>query len=363
MNRKKNLLILILIGFIIVPLTVSTAFSADPIVEAAKKATAERMAVQSKWLGPTTGPKAAPGKMIVVINADSRNPIEYMWGEAATEAARRIGWKAVVLDGKGTVTGQIAALNQAISLNADGIVISANTEPLQGPITEARKRGIFLVGIHAAAYPGPDPKTQLFYNCTSDGADIGEALADYIIADSNGKGRAIILTDKLYAIARYKSGAMKKRFEQCKGCTLLEFVNSPLAEVTKIMPQQAISWVSRYGTPFYVMTIADYYYDFAVPAYRSAGVKPEDVKLLGADGTKQAYNRIRNGDYQTVSVPEPITLQGWQAVDQLNRAFNGEKHYDFEQPVYIVDKSNLDAEGGDKGEFLLVGGVLEGERK
>ena len=86
---------------------------------------------------------------------------------------------------------------------------------------------------------------------------------------------------------------------------LLDYVNSPLAEVTTQMPQLASSWVSRYGTPFYVMTIADYYYDFLVPALRVGGVKPEDAKLVGADGTPKAYDRIRNGDYQVATVPEP----------------------------------------------------------
>ena len=48
------------------------------------------------------------------------------------------------------------------------------------------------------------------------------------------------------------------------------------------------------------------------------------------------------------TVPEPATLQGYQAVDALNRAFQGEKPVDFQQPVYLVVKQNVDKEGGDK---------------
>jgi prolipoprotein diacylglyceryltransferase len=47
------------------------------------------------------------------------------------------------------------------------------------------------------------------YNITSSAKDIGNALADYIIADSKGKGRAIILYDAQYAIARLKAESMK----------------------------------------------------------------------------------------------------------------------------------------------------------
>jgi ribose transport system substrate-binding protein len=99
------------------------------------------------------------------------------------------------------------------------------------------------------------------------------------------------------------------------------------------------------------MTIADYYYDFLVPSLRTGGIGPDDVKLLGSDGTPKAYNRVRSGNYQVMTVPEPAILQGYQAVDALNRAFQGEKPVDFQQPVYLVVKQNVDKEGGDKNVF------------
>jgi ribose transport system substrate-binding protein len=102
-----------------------------------------------------------------------------------------------------------------------------------------------------------------------------------------------------------------------------------------------------------VVAVADYYYDFAVAALREAGVKTSDVKLIGADGTKEAYERVRGGDeYQIVTIPEPIELQSWQAVDELNRAFHKQQPSNFVQPVYIVTKSNVDAEGGSNDQFV-----------
>jgi ribose transport system substrate-binding protein len=39
------------------------------------------------------------------------------------------------------------------------------------------------------------------------------------------------------------------------------------------------------------------------PVLRSGGVKPDQVKLIGADGNRSAYDRIRKGDeYQVVTV-------------------------------------------------------------
>ncbi len=322
------------------------------IVADAKARNQARTGKQSVWNGPSSGPPAAKGKKIVVINADSKNAVEALWGKSTAEACERIGWDVTVLDGKGTVQGQVASLNQAISMKADGIVISANAEPLQGSILEAKAQGIPVVGIHASNVPGPDPDLNLLFNCTSSGTEIGKALADYIIADSDGKGRAIILYDAQYAIAREKAEAMRDQLAICPTATLLDFVNTPLSDVPKNMPQLAAAWVSKYGTPFYVMSIADYYYDFVTPTLRSGGVANEDVKLLGSDGTTAAYERIRADDYQIVTIPEPATMFGYMCVDALNRHFAGQEVVSFIPDVFLVTADNVDAEGGDQNLFI-----------
>jgi ribose transport system substrate-binding protein len=321
------------------------------IVQYAKAETAKRSKIQKEWYGPTSGPKAISGKKIACINADSKNPIEKLWGDCVAIAAKRIGWEVTIFDGKGTVAGWTTALNQAIALNVDGIVMSCNAEPLQVPITEARKKGIFLVGIHASDLPGPAPKVQLFYNCTSDPGEIGRALADAIIADSNGKGRAVIIYNSLYAIARHKAEAMRDELAKAKGCQLLEYLNCPETEITTLMPQTTTKWVQKYKKPVYVMAITDWYYDFVVPTLRTGQVPVKDIRLLGSDGTPKAYERIKNNEYQTVTIPEPSLLFGYQAVDELNRAFSGEEAYVWNQPVYLVTKANYLKEGGDKTTF------------
>lgn len=319
--------------------------------QSAVAATQERTGPQTKWLGPTSGPTAAAGKKIIYVTNDSRNALQVAWGQQMEVAAKRIGWTLTTLDGQGTVNGWTAAFTQAIASRPDGIVTACDAASIQGPMTSAFDAKIPVVGLHAAALPGPDSNLHLWDNITSSGEEIGKALADYIIADSKGRGRAIILYDAQYAIAKLKAEAMKREFATCSSCTLLDYVNSPLAEVTTQMPQLASSWVSRYGTPFYVMTIADYYYDFLVPPLRAGGVKPDDVKLVGADGTPKAYDRIRNGDYQVATVPEPPGLQGYQAIDEMNRALNGAQPSSFVQPVYVVTKANVDQEGGSSNLF------------
>ena len=53
-----------------------------------------------------------------------------------------------------------------------------------------------------------------------------------------------------------------------------------------------------------------------------------------------------------MTVSEPIELQAYQAIDELNRAFNKQPPSGFVQAPYLVTKENVDKEGGDKDIFV-----------
>ena len=92
-----------------------------------------------------------------------------------------------------------SCFSQAIATGCDGIVTSADAQDLQTLIEEALSYGIPTVGIHASDVEGPVESLNLLYNNTSDPVKIGNAIADYAIADSNGTGRVVIV----YMIADY----------------------------------------------------------------------------------------------------------------------------------------------------------------
>jgi ribose transport system substrate-binding protein len=330
----------------------ATGALADDIVEQAKKDLVIYAGPQNEWRGPTSAPKPAPGKKIVYISNDENNDASRAWGVAIKEAGAKIGWEVTIIDGKATPVGWINAFNQAIALNVDGIITSADAASLQEPIQEATAKKIPIVGIHAAALPGPDAKLGLFTNIQQDPREIGKAQADWVIADSDGKAKVVVTSHNEFAIAETKSKAVEARLKECSGCQVLEYVSSPIAEVAQRQPQFITSWVQKYGTPLYVTAVADYTLDFQVPALRSAGVDTKDVKLVGADGQRSAYERIRNGEYQVVTVSEPVEMQAYQAVDEINRAIQGQPPSGFVQAPYLVTPDNVNAEGGDKNAFV-----------
>ena len=76
----------------------------------------------------------------------------------------------------------------------------------------------------------------------------------------------------------------------------------------------------------HALAINDLYFDFMGPALASAGIASDAGPQAGSagDGSEAAFQRIRTGNYQTITVAEPLNLQGWQLVDELNRAIQGE---------------------------------------
>ena len=325
---------------------------ADTTVEDARAAIAIYAGPQNDWLGPDSAPKPEPGKTIVYLSNDENNNASRAWGVAIAEAAEHVGWSVTVIDGQATPTGWINGLNQAIALQADGIITSVDAASVQQPIESARAAGIPIVGIHSAALPGPDDNLGLFTNIQQDPRDIGRAQADWVIADSEGTARVVVTSHNEFAIAEAKSRATEDRLGECAGCEVLDYVSTPIAEVAQRQPQLVASWVQRYGTPLYITAVADYTLDFQVPALRNAGVDPKAVKLVGADGQESAYARVRTGDFQVVTVSEPVEMQGYQAIDEINRAIQGMPPSGFIQAPYLVTADNVDAEGGQNNQFV-----------
>lgn len=326
---------------------------ADEGVDHAKAVVARLSGPQTEWTGPKAAPRPAPGMKIAYLSGDENNDICRLYGVFMAEAASHIGWTVTVIDGKGTPTGWNDGMRQAVALKSNGIAMCADAASLQGPIKEGLEKGITFIGLHAAATPGPHPEINLYFNISEAPEAIGPLEADVAIAASDGHARVVVITHNEYAIAKSKSDATIAELQRCAGCKLLEVANFPASAASDRMPALMTGWVQRYGLPLYVTSVGDNDFDFAVPSLRAGGVPVEQVKLIGADGNRSAYTRIRAGDqYQVVTVAEPFELQAYEAIDQFNRAFNKQPASDFIQPPFLVTHANVDTEGGSKDMFF-----------
>ena len=314
------------------------------------------------WDGPTSGPKAADGKTIVVLAADLKNGGILGVTNGVEEAAEKIGWTVRVLDGAGSVSGRTGAFGQALALQPDGIIINGfDAVEQQTAMAQAREANIPMVSWHASPVIGPDPENGVFANVSTDAMQVSAAAAQWAFADADGEPGVVIFTDSTYAIAIAKADRIKEEIEALGG-TVLEYVDTPIADTSNRMPTLTTALLQRHGDKWtHSLAINDIYFDFMGPALAAAGIagdaKPKAV--AAGDGSESAYQRIRGNQYQSVTVAEPLNLQGWQLVDELNRAMQGEEWSGYTSPLHVVTMENIAFDGGDKNVFDPENGYRE----
>lgn len=338
-----------LFGTVLLALPVAAAH-ADSFVAQAKAFIAQVTAPVTTWTGPTAGPRATPGKLVVYVSTDQRNGGARGVGEGAAQAAKAAGWDFRVLDGQGTISGQTSALAQAIALKPAGIILGG-IDALQeaAEVAQAEKLGIKVVGWHAGPKAGPMTQPSVFANVTTDPLAVAKAAALYAVAQSDGRAGVVIFTDSAYKIAIAKSDAMAATIRKCAGCTVLAVEDTPLASVSSRMPQLTTTLLQRFGAKWtYSLGINDLYFDFIAPSLQAAGLPGSGppANISAGDGSTSAFQRIRTGQYQAATVAEPLSLQGWECIDELNRAFNGMKWSGFVPPVHLFIKADIGADGG-----------------
>ena len=327
----------------------ATTARADALSDAKARIAAATARV-SKWDGPTTGPKAATGKTIIYVAGDLRNGGTEGVSRGVAEAAKAIGWTLRILDGRGDISARTAAVNQAIALKPDGVVLGGfDAVEQNAALATLKGAGIPYVGWHATIEPGPDPKTGMFANVNTRIADVAQTAADLAIADSDGRAGVVIFGDSNYEMAIGKARMMEADIKKCTGCAVLTLEDSPMTEASTRMPQLTTSLLQRFGAKWtYSLAVNDLYYDFMASSLGAAGLQGTDAphNISAGDGSESAFQRIRNTDYQIATVAEPLTEQGWQLVDELNRAFAQQPWSGYVSPVHLVTPDNIAYDGG-----------------
>ena len=351
----KNKRFLIGIVGVAATLLYSLALAEDSYVAEAKRHTALVSKSNPPWNGPTSGPSAQRNRSIIYVSADQKNDGAHGVGRGAAEAAKVIGWHFRLIDGQGTESGRRDALRQAASLKPDGIILgTVDAMEQMDVIREIAAKGIKIVGWHALALPGPDLTMPIFTNIASDPNDVGKAAAMYAVADSNGTAGVIIFNDPIYAIANAKTNAMIDIFSKCAGCSVLMVDNVHLKDIPATMPQRTAWLLQHFGKRWtYTLAVNDLWLDAMPPIFIAAAIPGNGYpkSISAGDGSESAFGRIRKNRYQIGTVAEPLRLHGWQAIDELNRAFAGQKDSGYSAPVHLVTSANITFDGGRHNEF------------
>ncbi|MEM7524445.1 MAG: substrate-binding domain-containing protein, partial [Pseudomonadota bacterium] len=303
--------------------------------------------------GPSAGPKAAADKSIVVVAGDLKNGGILGVTNGVEEAVGAIGWDVRVLDGAGSIQGRTAAIGQALALKPDGLIINGfDAVEQQAALAGVVNAGVPMVAWHSGPKIGCDAPGGIFVNVSTDAMQVSQVAAEWAIKDGDGAVGAIIFTDSTYQIAIDKADRLKETVEAMGG-TVLEYVDTPIADTSSRMGPLTTSLLQKHGAKWtHALAINDLYFDFMGPALAAAGISSSDGPQAGSagDGSEAAFQRIRSGGYQAITVAEPLNLQGWQLVDELNRAIQGEACSGYVTTPALVTQTGLE-KLGDSNQF------------
>jgi ribose transport system substrate-binding protein len=323
----------------------ATGGACPAVVAAADRAVTTALDVDPAWTGPTTGPAAAPDKTIVFVAQTLANPGVAGAAKGVEEAAGVIGWNTRVLDGHGDPAGIAGAMRRAVALRPDGIVVGGfDPASVSFPVDQAVAANIPLIGWHAVAEPGPNRWPRLFTNVTTRVDAVAMISALYVISKSKGSAGVVLFTDDSIPFAAEKADMIENSLAECSGVQVLDIQNIPIPDADSRTPPAISSLVSRLGDEWtHSIAINDLYFDHAAEPLSAAGISGAGAPFnVGAgDGSTAAFQRIAAGQFQSATVPEPLAEQGWQIVDEFNRAFNGRPASGYVAPVHITDSSNI----------------------
>jgi ribose transport system substrate-binding protein len=325
---------------------------------------ANEMGFKNKWDGPTTGPKIGEKKLVVFIASDLRNTSVAALAKAAKEAAAVAGWDLFTIDCWGLATKHAEAFSRALALKPGGIILaSIDARGQAKEISAATAKKIPVVGWHAATKIGPSDG--LFTNLGTDPKEVGQTAALLSVVESNGKEGVVVFTDPSNLYSVVKSNEIVDVIKRCQTCSLLGLEELPVTSAPEQMPAILTALVKRHGKKWtHVISVHDIYFDLmTTPAATTILADLKLQALSAGDGSESAYRRIRTKTLQMGTVPEPIAMQGWQLIDELNRSFAGEKPSGFSTAVYAVTIQNIAFHGGPKNEFEPENGYRNEYRK
>ena len=285
-------------------------------LEAAKAAVAE-FTTESEEIGVTKPLTGKPDKKTFAWLECELESCPYIT-VGIKEAVAALGWDLKIISSKSGDPGP--AFQQAIDAGADFIASSGEAPALYKAQAEAAKaKGIKILSCFDTTVP--DPATTNIYTQCGDTTFVqktGPLMANWAIADSNGKANVLIVNIPDFPVLQAEVAAYKAEMEKnCPDCTVDELDVSiddlvggkvPAAVASKLQSSPDVNYVfNTFGSlPIGLTSVL-----------KSAGLA-DQVTVYGQDFSKASLDEIVAGTMGAWSA-DPKAYAGWLMVDAAAR--------------------------------------------
>ncbi|MEH3075602.1 MAG: substrate-binding domain-containing protein [Quadrisphaera sp.] len=307
---------------------------------------------------PTSSPAVSPGHDLWVVSAFQQVSGLAKIASEAQSAATAIGWRSTVCDGQNNPAQWSTCVRQATAAGADAILLAGvDCAPVSEALAEARRGGVKVTGVASFDCDDPtqgggasqfDAKLGYTEGVTGTGdfyEKAGRLRADWVIAQTGGSAKVLHVAFKGVSIGEYLSkGFTEELAAQCPGCSVVDTVAITPSEIGQLR-QRFDSALLKNPQANVVVTDLDFMLSAGVQ--QSLQQNPSSGRVvLGGECVQETLDYIRAGGGAQACVGFSNGRAAWSAVDQLNRAFDGQPGVVDGVGSQIIDaEQNLPAAG------------------
>lgn len=270
-------------------------------------------------------------------------------GVGVAEAGKVLGWNTIILDGKGSARDQTSAMTALVSRGVDAIVLGAVNENAVGPgMDAAKKAGIPVIDCTGGTVPG------FLGSVGPDDAAAGKVGAAYMAVNIGPDAKVAMFInteDPVFGTAR-NDGFKKGLKEFAPNAKILVEQSVSIAQIGPAEQQMMAAFLQAHpkGTVDYVWASFDAMLAPLVQAIQIAG--RTEIKAMAVDGNQQNLEWIKANNVEVATAAYPLEWIGWQAMDELNRVFNGKPVLQpMLSPFRVLTSDTVPATGAYQGDY------------
>jgi len=241
-------------------------------------------------------------------------------------ATKAMGVKLQTIQTGNTPQTIAEGFNTAIETHPDAVIVPA-IDPViwQSQLKKLRAAHIPILAWYLPEDIKTDPLAKGILTNTYDASDatrVGQLLADFVVAESNGEASVVDVEVPEFTIFKIQAEAFKEELARvCPECSV-DSLKSHAEDIGSKIPGAVVSYLQQHPETNWVVS------DFGslatgVPQAIAAAGLDENVKLVSASSEPNNYEDVKSGgEYATL--PVDLHYLAWQGVDGAARAITGQ---------------------------------------
>ncbi|WP_033288563.1 sugar ABC transporter substrate-binding protein [Amycolatopsis jejuensis] len=300
--------------------------------------------------GPALDLSSLAGKSLWFVPISAEIPVLAVDLKALQDAAKALKMSVQVCDGKLSPASAAACINSAVSAGAAGIVTDG--VDIRAVKTAVDNAAAHNLPILAGGQVGTDTANLRYFDLGDIEAQI--AAAQWIIADSGGKGNVLITedTDDPGAAHAIEAGSKATFTKDCPHCpvTVVTYTTGTVNRLSTLVSSALL----RNHDIDYALANFDFLIPMMVTGARTANPSAK-IKFVGIEAALSSMQLVKSGG-QAADAAVNRNYGGWAAMDAMLRLLLGKPAPTTNfLPVRVFDKTNIDAIGPLTNEAALEG--------